>query len=255
MSTVAITAESVGRQRSYFFVAAAVLLLVTIFLGFSKTFYLRALLPEGKRLPVQAYLYVHGAVMTAWYALFAAQALLVSSNRVALHRRLGTVGAVLSIAVVITGAYVAVRVPGHLAAVGAPRELVLGLGGGLAIGSLLRLVVFTGLFSSAITLRRRPEWHRRLMFWSFLVLLDPALSDAGPRPLGPILESFLSPAVLHYLVPIVGFIALAAHDWLSAKRIHPATVLGGLVYMIYGGPLAFLIANTQTAHAFVERLI
>jgi len=251
----AVSAPAVDRnQRSYFFVGSAALMSVMVLAGFSKTFYLRLLVPEGERLPVGAYLYAHGAVMTAWYALFCVQAFLVASNRRALHRRVGVAGAVLAAAVVVTGAYASLRMPGRIAALGAPPEVLLGVGGAIVIGNLLRLACFSGLFVAAVTLRRNREWHGRLMFWSFLLTLDPALGGGGTRPLGPLIDSLVGPLLTHFLPLIVAFVGLVAHDLLTSRRIHPATWLGGVVYVLYAGPLPFIVISTQAGHAFIDSL-
>jgi hypothetical protein len=77
------------------------------------TFFLRgyfgtARLPPGLRtLPV--YLWVHGVVLTSWFLLFLAQAVLVASHRTGFHRRLGVFGAVLAMAVVLVSANVLIR--------------------------------------------------------------------------------------------------------------------------------------------------
>jgi hypothetical protein len=94
------------------------------------------------------------------------------------------------------------------------------------------------------------------MFWSFLLTLDPALGGGGSRPLGPLIESFLEAWFpLHYLIPTVGLTALIAHDYFGARRIHSATFLGGVVYMLYAGPLPGMLAGTQMARALIQRLI
>ena len=72
--------------RSRFFVAMAILLLVAVAIGFAPTFYLKAFF-ETPDLPW--YLHVHGATLTAWFALFFTQTALIAANRTALHRRLG----------------------------------------------------------------------------------------------------------------------------------------------------------------------
>jgi hypothetical protein len=237
-------------------VTAAGLMLVVVFLGFSKTFYLRALMPGEQRLPLATYLYIHGVVMTAWYLLFALQAFLIASHRTRLHRRMGVAGAVLAVAVVVTGAYASLGMPGRIAALGAPADVQLAVGLGITIGNLVRLISFAGLVATALALRRRPQWHGRLMLWSFLLTLDPAFGGGGSRPLGPMVESFIGAWFpLHYFVPIVGFVALVAHDWSATRRIHPATLVGGIVYMLYGGPLPAMIAGTPQARVFVQSLI
>src|SRR5678815_4136309 len=85
---------------------------ITTFSGFARTYYLRlvsggptATLSGG---PFTTAFHVHGALFTAWVLLFIVQTALISSRRVAVHRRLGIAGAVLAAAMVAAGALVAV---------------------------------------------------------------------------------------------------------------------------------------------------
>ena len=74
------------RRRKRFFVHVAFAMLVVVALGFGRSFYLRPIFTDR---PLPAYLILHGAVMTAWYLLFLAQALRVQRHRVDLLRKLG----------------------------------------------------------------------------------------------------------------------------------------------------------------------
>lgn len=250
----AVPAQAVPRSGRYFFVGAAAVMAAVAFAGFSTTFYLRWLLPEQQRLPLLAYLYAHGAVMTAWYALLVVQTFLVASDRKALHRRIGVAGVVLAAAVVVTGVYASLLMPSHIAARGAPPEVVFGVGAAVVLGNLIRLALFAGMFSAAVALRRRSDWHGRLMFWSFVLTLDPALGGGGTRPLGPLLDSLGLPLLTHFLPLIVGFVGLCAHDWLARRRVHAATWVGAVVYSLYTSPLPFVIAGTPAGRAFLESL-
>jgi hypothetical protein len=52
--------------------------------------------------------HIHGALFTAWVLLFAAQTSLVAARRTDLHKRLGIGGAVLAVAMVISGLVVSI---------------------------------------------------------------------------------------------------------------------------------------------------
>src|SRR5262249_36052132 len=87
-------------DRAFFSTMAAAMVLVVV-IGFSRTYYFRAVSNVGGELPTL--LQVHGAVFTSWILLFLAQTLLVASGRTDLHRRLGVVGAFLAAAVLAVG--------------------------------------------------------------------------------------------------------------------------------------------------------
>ena len=82
------------------FVGAAIGTLVVVFAGFARTYFLKFLY-HTPALPWLVHL--HGAVMTSWFLLFFAQTSLIARHRADLHRRLGTVGAVLVVVMVVLG--------------------------------------------------------------------------------------------------------------------------------------------------------
>jgi hypothetical protein len=107
-SNPVISASSVGRsgqkvstgRRDPFFFSMSIVLLLTVLVGFLPTLYLRAFrdLP-----PLPGHLHVHGAILTGWFVWLVVQTSLIRTNRVAHHRRLGALGAILGLAVVFAG--------------------------------------------------------------------------------------------------------------------------------------------------------
>jgi hypothetical protein len=239
------------RQRNRFFVAASLLMSVTMLLGFAPTFYLRGSFPQiAAARPMSAYLYAHAAVMTAWYVLFAAQTTLVAANRADLHRRLGIAGAVVAAAVVVLGLYLNLHFAPRLAAQGLVRTA--------ALERLVSNIVFVGLqivtlFSlfvvAAILLRRRSAAHSRLMFLALVVTLAPALGQG--RWLGHALAVWLPwlPGWIH-LERVGAVAALAMHDHASLRRIHPVTLWGGGLIVIIAPLLTQLLAGSDWGRTF-----
>ncbi len=85
-------------RRSKVFAAMSALLVLFVFAGFARTFYLKAFF-EVPELP--SHLYVHGFVLTAWFLLLFCQTWLVATNRVKIHRQLGLLGVPLAVGVVL----------------------------------------------------------------------------------------------------------------------------------------------------------
>jgi hypothetical protein len=98
MATSIADAVIHSRRRSRFFVGMSIVLLLIVLVGFSRTFYLRAFFDVP---PIPPHVYVHGAILTAWFALFCLQTSLVAGGRSDLHQRLGVVGVGLGIAVIV----------------------------------------------------------------------------------------------------------------------------------------------------------
>jgi hypothetical protein len=200
-----------------FFTSMAAIVLVVIFIGFAPSYYLRGILPAPH--PYEAIspvVMLHGLVFSAWVILFGIQASLVATNRVAVHRRLGTVGMVL-IAIMIPLAILTA-----LQGVDRPFSRPPGIPGltWLAV-PLLDIPVFGGLIVAALAFRRTPAIHKRLMLIAMIDLLQPAL---GRIPDPAWLPIALSPVqTLVFLLPLI------AWDLFTLKRIHPATLWGSVV--------------------------
>lgn len=89
-----------ARYDNYFFSGMAFLILITVFIGFARTYFLagvfRAPLPN-------LLIHIHGVVFSSWILLLITQTLLVSDGRVDVHRRLGLFGFGLACLMVILG--------------------------------------------------------------------------------------------------------------------------------------------------------
>ena len=224
-----IVLGSRARRRRYYFVAALFATAV-IFAGFAPSFYLRAFFdrPELSALKV-----VHGIVFSGWLALFVTQTWLIASDRRDIHRTLGIAGVLLVSAMSVVGYLLAVD-SGRRGFTPDSKVTPLSF---MAI-PLFDLGVFIVLVGSALLLRRRSEWHKRLMLLATLSLLPPAIARIAMQfPSAPVLPLAFGGAALIVLAAIV--IDSAAH-----RRLHPAMLWGGLFFLI-SLPARILIAGTQ----------
>jgi len=85
------------RFASQFFLAASIVMLAILVVGFAPTLLVRPLFDVPA---IPAYLYVHGAVLCAWFVWFSVQSALVAMHRTDLHRRSGIVGVAIAACVV-----------------------------------------------------------------------------------------------------------------------------------------------------------
>ncbi|MFL5475139.1 MAG: hypothetical protein ACJ8A6_05525, partial [Gemmatimonadales bacterium] len=163
---MAVSAAAVqsGRRTRRFYVWMAVAIAITVFVGFSRSYFLKGWYgtPELSRL-----LHLHGLVFTTWVLFFVAQTALVASGRTYLHRRMGVAGAVLALLVLVVGTTVAImRVksgrPSPIPGVPALSFLAI---------PLFDMVVFAILVGTALYFRRRLETHKRLMTLAMISLL------------------------------------------------------------------------------------
>jgi hypothetical protein len=111
-----------GAAERAFYTGMALAILAAVFQGFARSFFLRAWYPEPRGAP-ETFFQLHGAVFTAWFVLLVVQASLVGMGHTDLHRRLGTAGALLAVAMVVMGtegALIAARRPGGFVGIGVP---------------------------------------------------------------------------------------------------------------------------------------
>lgn len=211
-----------------------------VVVGFARTYYLK-LLFGTPALPWL--LHLHGALMTSWFALYFAQTSLIAANRVRVHKRLGIVGAVLAGLIVIVGTTVALhdaaRDLRHPRTAGPPPLQVLGF-------FLAVLLVFAILVASALLLRRRRDWHKRLMLMSCLILVGPGLARISFARVPAL--AFLrggGPGGLFDLVMLLVYACIAWDTW-RHRRLHPAFVCGALLIAAVDLPFIWVPLSSST---------
>ena len=101
MQTQSVTAPNTVSERR-FYTGMAIAIFLVIFVGFSRSFFLRPLFPEHPS-PSEPIFYIHGAVFTLWILLFALQVTLIKRGSVQSHRNIGLMGMLLAIAMVVLG--------------------------------------------------------------------------------------------------------------------------------------------------------
>jgi len=222
-------ARLAGERR--FFAGMAIAMLVVVFVGFARSFYLRPLFPEWHS-PSEPIFYVHGAVFTAWIVLLVAQVSLVAAGRRDVHRRIGPYGAGLAVLMVVLGtlaALTAARRPTGFVDVPVPPLQFLAI-------PLFGIAEFALLAGLAIAKRRDAQAHKRLMLLATIVLTTAAIARwplVGVH--GPLAYFGLTDVLL---VPIV------AWDFATRGRLHPVTLWGGLL-IIALEPIQLVISGTE----------
>lgn len=204
------------RYDRYFFAAITVAMLVTAFAGFAPTYYLAGLYSAKLPAPI---VHVHAVLQSAWMLLLLVQMLLVSANRVPLHRKLGIAGALLA----------AVMVPVSVLVVANQLHRFLSKGDFALSFSLIpmwEVFNFAVLAGSAIALRRHPVAHKRLIILATVAMMPAAISRI------PVL-------LIKRWTPweVIAFIAaIAAYDIWSMRRLHAATLAGAglIVSFLFG---------------------
>jgi hypothetical protein len=206
--------EATARSQK-FALAFAVAMLAVNLVGFGPTLYLRAFF-DVPALPL--YLYLHGALGAAWFAIVVAQTALVANRRVDIHRRLGWAAVAIAVAVLVTGLYTSTNMVPRNASLGLTSEADIRLYSLVTAADIAGSIVFGTLVTLGAAFRRRRDVHRRLMLIAAFSILGPAVARIASW-FGEIPNAMLPAISLSFVA------ALLIHDIRERRRPHVATVL------------------------------
>jgi len=216
-------------RRLYIGVAIGTALITLV--GFAPTYYLKFLFGTP---PLRPLLHIHGLVMTTWIVLFFVQLRLVAAHRTDLHRRLGVAGAVLAGLVVVIGTIVALS-QGHIHFLANDEPIEPPL---LLLPVTLGILLLFGTFvTAAILLRRRPDFHKRLMALACLNILAPGI-DRWPSHF----IAYADRSTLFVLNDLC-IAACIAYDTFKNRRLHLVWIWAGAL-IVSLQILTLIVRNT-----------
>ena len=205
MATLARPSGGIVRDDRFFMVSALVMTALMV-AGFSFQ------LAMGRStFAAPPLVHAHAVVFFGWVFIYLTQNLLVARGAMPLHRRLGWIGAFWVVPMLVLGFAVTIAMVrrGHAPFFFRPLHFL--------VFDPMTLLAFAGLTASAIALRRRTMWHRRLHFCGMALLLAPAFGRLLPLPL---LQPFAWEATFAacLLFPLSGI----AVDLRRSGQVHPA---------------------------------
>ena len=233
MATLAKVPNAVRRGDERFFLFAAIAMTLVILAGFSNqlamgrsTFYSPPLV------------HAHAIIFMGWIAIYLAQNILVASDRMEIHRRLGWVAAGWIVPMIVLGFAVTIAMVrrGQVPFFFRPLHFL--------VFDPISILAFACLTGSAIALRRRTEWHRRLHLCGMAMLMGPGFGRLLPMPL---IQPWAWEAsfAAGLLFPIAGVIAdlrrtghvHSAWRWGIAAMLGAFILIEAITYTAVGGAL------------------
>ena len=181
------------------------------------------------------YVHIHALTFFGWVTIYLTQTLLATTGSIALHKRLGWIGAGWIALMVVVGTMVAVEATRYA------RTAPFFTPGYFLIMAPMTVYTFAGLSTAAIVQRRQTDWHKRLHFCGMGALMGPGFGRLLPMPLFvPYVPEVETAMVL--FVPVVAILI----DWRRTGRVHPAwwwglgTLFGArmLIDILVATPLA-----------------
>jgi hypothetical protein len=206
-----VTTATGGRSRileghRFYLYSAIVMALVNI-----AAFSLQHAMGRSSFVASPPLVHAHAIIFFGWVMLYVAQNALASTGNIALHRRLGWIAAAWMVLMVVLGISVTVAMEraGRVPFFFTPAYFL--------IMNPLSILVFAGLGTAAIVMRRQTQWHRRLLYCGTAMIMGPAFGRILPAPLMmPWVGWGVFAGVM--LFPLAGII----FDLRQRGRVHPA---------------------------------
>jgi hypothetical protein len=237
MATAATTAPSELQKERAFFFYMALAILLTVLAGFGFFFAIGA-----SSFHSPWWVHVHAVSMGTWTLLYVTQNWLVYRGNVAGHRQLGPVAAGWSVWIVVLGfAITAMDVHTHRVPPFFQPNYFLMM-------DWLNMVAFAALAWSAVRLRARSDWHKRLMLGAMINLIAVAW---GRLILPPLFDQRGVWLVMLALFCYFGVAML--YDRRARGSVHPAYYWGASALVVWVS-LSFAMANLPPVVALAARL-
>jgi len=228
------------RRRVTIYLAIAIACGCIALVGFWPTYFGRLVTGAVHVIPI---VHLHALVFSGWLLLLVAQATLAATSRIELHTRVGRLGMVYGVLLIVVGEATAFAMFGARLAEGNVQEARSRL-----FAPVTDLMVFAPFLAAAWLYRDRPEVHKRLIVVATSILLIAAVHRitvfGGPPPPLPVL-------LLVWLLPIaIG----VGSDLVRRRGVHIVYVLGvaAVLFMKFGRRP---IARSDPWRHFVDWLV
>jgi FtsH-binding integral membrane protein len=229
------------RYDHYFFSIMALLMLVSVFIGFARSYFLAGVFRAPLPSPI---VHIHGAAFTAWILLLVTQTSLVAAGRTDIHRRLGIAGFLLGCLMVILGVLAStdslIRHAGQLDPFGRdPQAFYL-----VPMSDMLLFATFIYL---AFRNRKDCPAHKRYIYIATTALMVAAIAR---WPLAFVSRNVLAASLVSELF----LLFLIAYDLWSIRKIHRATLWAGAMLIVVE-QIRLPLGKTALWHSFANWVI
>lgn len=253
-ATLQVPTERSRKVDRWFYISVALLMIL-----FNGVAFAPSLIDPSRRnvpLPLTPLVTLHAIVAAAWLLLFLTQTTLVATARIAVHRRVGAFGAVLTVAFIVFGAFTVIAearrgfdLSGDIGRGPLPPGADAVAAG---VGLLFFFLQFAILVGAALWYRHRPAVHKRLMLIAVLGALT-------PTPVAHVIGHWLAPQPwtgIIFPLSLLFFLSFSAiHDRITEGRIHPVSLWGGLLVVVSNQVFNLAIVPSSAWREFATWLI
>lgn len=194
-----------SENKLFFYMAVACFLIIC--LGFGN-FYLRRTLFSDE--VISPTVHIHGLIFFLWMLFFLLQSALVQFRQTKVHRRIGFLGFVLSLAMLLSAVITTLEITeaGHRGIPG----LMFSSTVGFFLLNINAILIFTGLVMAGLYFRKQSDVHKRLMLMATVIGLTPPAISRLPLVSG---SEVLIPLVTAFVILFMPVIETIQH-----KRVH-----------------------------------
>lgn len=164
----------------------------------------------------------HAVMMMSWMAIYVAQTWLVSTDNLQWHRKLGRLALLVLVLVAISAVLVTLN---SLRNRGGPPFFDQNH---FLFSNLMHLAVVVAMVCTAVRIRARTDWHRRLMMVAFAMLTGPGVGRLLPMPLLVPYAWWIGSIAVPMVWPVIGMIA----DKRRYGAVHPAWLVGMGAFLV-----------------------
>ena len=249
------------RVKRWFYVSVGLFMILLSFAAFGPS-----IIDQSRRnAPPTVLVIAHGIVASAWFLLFLTQASFVATRRVAAHRRLGVVGPVLAVMMIVLGFLTIIEggrrgydlsgdltralvVPGS-----PPPSAALQAAG--ALPPLSGFLNFGVLVAAGLLYRHRPDIHKRLMLFALLSLAGEPILHLIGYVVGhwPALQGGLTVIGLAMVISLL--CVSAVYDKVLEGRIHRVSLWIPILIIAEQGVLVPVVGSSAVWREFTAWLI
>ena len=218
---------------SWFYVWYAVAINLFVLVAFAPSYWLQ--LPAGTVIAGSG-LHFHAFLFAAWPLLFLLQSWFVATGRIRRHRAWGLLGIALATAMLFSGVDSSFREMKHGLSQGETTAIQ------FALGPIIWILVFAGLFTAAIIKVANKEAHKRLILLATVAIMPASVGHVFFSILvgdGPGIRPGLhgdAPIFILALFPVIADLLLILpaiiYDWRTRGRPHVVYIMGGTIMIL-----------------------
>ena len=256
-ATVVMAPAAMGNRRRverWFYINVTLLMILFNVLAFGP-----GIIDPSRRnvpLPLTPLVTAHAILSATWLLLYLTQVTLVATGHVAVHRRVGIVGAVLTVTFIVVGSFTVIEQArrgfdlsgdiSRLAPPGSPPDPA------ATVGLLFFFLTFTVLVGAGLCYRHRPTVHKRLMLLAMVGGLTPT-PVAHLIGHWPVLQPWVG-----VIIPVSALVFLstsAIYDRVSQGRIHPVSLWVPIALFAWQVVVNLVVLPSAMWHEFSAWLI